>query len=195
MNIAVFASGNGSNFEAIVEATKQGIIEGQVELLICDQKNAYVLERAKKAGVPSAVFSPKSFNSKELYEQEILDLLQAAQIDLIALAGYMRIVGPTLLTAYPEKILNIHPALLPAYPGRNGIRDAYEDGAVNTGVTIHYVDEGIDSGPIIAQELVRIEITDNVATLEEKVHRVEHRLYPTVIQSEIVKLRKAKQHN
>lgn len=181
MKIAVFASGNGSNFDAIAKAIQCGEIKADLVFLFCDQKNAYAIERAKKLGIPSVTFSPKEFESKLSYETELLHLLEEKQIDVVVLAGYMRIIGSTLLATYENRIINIHPSLLPKFPGLHGIRDAYTAGVIETGVTIHYVDSGVDTGPIIAQEKVKIDATDSLETLEEKIHKVEHQLYPRTL--------------
>lgn len=190
IKIAIFASGSGTNFEAVAQAVKQGKIKGNLELLVCDNAEAYALKRAEKLKIPAAVILPKSFISKKEFELKILEQLRAHSIDLIVLAGYMRIIGNTLLEAYPEKILNIHPSLLPDYPGKQGIKDAYNDGAIETGVTVHLVDQGIDTGPILAQERIMIEPEETLNSLEERIHRVEHKLYPVVIQQYIEKLQK-----
>ncbi|MBL1230361.1 phosphoribosylglycinamide formyltransferase [Enterococcus sp. BWB1-3] len=189
MRIAVFASGSGSNFQAIAESVQAGKIDGEIVLLFSDQKDAKVLERAEKLGIPSASFSPKDFSSKGIYEAELLHLLEEKEVELIVLAGYMRLIGPVLLEAYPEKIINIHPSLLPLFPGLHGIRDAFEAKAEETGVTIHFIDKGIDTGPVIVQEKVAIHSDDTLEGLEEKIHKVEHRLYPIVIQK-IIKEKK-----
>lgn len=190
VRLAIFASGSGSNFEAIVHAFQTEQCHAEVALLVCDRPDAFVLKRAETLGIPSVAIRPKSFDSKEGYEQEVLNELKAASIDLIILAGYMRIVGKTLLKAYPNKLMNIHPSLLPNYPGRQGIQDAFEDGATETGVTVHIVDEGIDTGPILAQETVAIEPDDTIESLERKIHAVEHELFPKVIHTYIKKLQK-----
>ncbi len=181
MRFAVFASGNGSNFQAIAEATIQGEIPGELAVLFCDKKNAYAIERAKKLQIPAIAFSPQDFATKATYEAEILHLMEEEHVELIVLAGYMRIIGPTLLEGYKQRILNIHPALLPNFPGLTGIRDAFESGVHETGVTVHYVDAGVDSGPIIKQEKVLRHSEDTLASLEQKIHQVEHRIYPEVI--------------
>lgn len=181
MKIAIFASGSGSNFAAIVAAVEQGELAVEVGLLFCDQPQAQVVERAKKKQIPVITFSPKDFPNRRVYEQKVLQNLQAYQIEFIVLAGYLRVIGPTLLTAYSQKIINIHPSLLPAFPGLHGIRDAFEAGVKETGVTIHYIDEGVDTGPIIVQEKVRILPTDDLASLEKRLHQVEHRLYVAVL--------------
>lgn len=187
MKLAVFASGNGSNFQAIAEAVSIGTIDAELTLLFCDKKNAYVVQRARALSIPVVSFSPKDFESKALYEAEILHLLEEEQIDLVVLAGYMRIVGPTLLEEYSSRLINIHPSLLPLFPGLHGIRDAFYENVLETGVTIHYVDDGVDTGPIIAQEKVTIDTTDTLVSLEEKIHNVEHKLFPKVL-AELIKM-------
>lgn len=190
MKIAVFASGNGSNFEAIAKSMNQGEIEGAIVLVFSDRTDAYVLERAKSLQIPVRSFSPKQFTNKVEYEREILKELEAKEVELLVLAGYMRLIGPTLLNAYPNRILNIHPALLPEFPGLHGIRDAFEAGVKQTGVTVHYVDNGVDTGPILAQKRVNIEENETLASLELKIHQAEHQLYPEVVQEVIQAIKK-----
>ncbi|MGM0124378.1 phosphoribosylglycinamide formyltransferase [Enterococcus sp. AZ194] len=181
MRAAILASGNGSNFEAIITAVKKQEIAMEVAFVFSDKKEAFVLERAKNHQVPAVSFSPNEFSSKELYETELLRLLEKHQVEWVILAGYMRIVGPCLLTAFPQRIINIHPSLLPDFPGLHGIRDAFFGKVAQTGVTIHYIDAGIDTGPIIAQEVVEILPNETLESLETKIHQVEHRLYPKVL--------------
>lgn len=182
MRIAVFASGNGSNFQALAEAIASKQVDATICFLFCDNPKAYAIERAKKIGIPFTVFSPKNYDNREAYETELLKQLEINAVDLVVLAGYMRIIGPTLLTAYANRILNIHPSLLPCFPGKSSIRDAFEANEKKTGVTVHFIDEGVDTGPIIAQEEVAILPADTVDSLEAKIHQVEHRLFPQVIQ-------------
>lgn len=181
MKLAIFASGNGSNFQEIAKAIESGKINAEIALLFCDRKDAYVIQRARALMIPVISFSPTDFESKALYEGEILHLLEEEQIDLVVLAGYMRIIGPTLLEAFSNRMINIHPSLLPLFPGLHGIKDAFYANVSETGVTIHYVDDGIDTGPIIAQEKIIIESTDTLDSLEKKIHTVEHKLYPSVL--------------
>lgn len=180
--IAVFASGSGSNFQSLVDAANQGILAAEVGLLVCDRPGALVIERAKAAEVPTFVFSPKDYENKTAFEIEIVKQLESKTIELVALAGYMRLIGPTLLSAYGGKIVNIHPSLLPAFPGKDAVGQALASGVKVTGVTIHFVDEGMDTGPIIAQEAVRVEPGDDHDSLLERVQQVEHRLYPETLQ-------------
>ncbi|MBM7646613.1 phosphoribosylglycinamide formyltransferase-1 [Scopulibacillus daqui] len=179
--LAVFASGNGSNFQAIAEAVQSGELPAEVVLVVCDKKQAYVIDRAESFGIETFVASPKDYGNKQAYEQAILEQCQARHVDMIILAGYMRLIGPTLLTAYRNKIINLHPSLLPSFPGLNAIEQAVQAGVKVTGVTVHYVDEGMDTGPIIAQEPVRIYDNDSLADIEARIHQAEHQLYPKTI--------------
>lgn len=192
IRLAVFASGNGSNFQALAEAASEGQLQAQIALLFCDQPAAFALQRAEAFKIPTLTLSPKDFATKQLFETQLIKELAAANIDLIILAGYMRIIGPTMLAAYPNKIINIHPALLPAFPGAHGIEDAFAAGVSETGVTIHYVDSGVDTGPIIAQQAVSIAAEDTLETLATKIHQVEHELYPKTVQLLIEKLEKGR---
>ncbi len=181
--IAVFASGSGTNFQAIVDSIKEGRLAAEIELLVCDKPGAKVIERASKEWVETFVFSPKEYPEKSFFEAEIVDRLRAKNVELIVLAGYMRLIGITLLKAYRTKIVNIHPSLLPAFPGKDAIGQAFRAGVDMTGVTIHYVDEGMDTGPIIARRELAIEPGDTLECIEEKVHQIEHEFYPQILQS------------
>jgi phosphoribosylglycinamide formyltransferase-1 len=182
VKIAVFASGNGSNFQTILEATRSGEIEAELALLVTDRPNAFVVERAKNAGVPTFSFNPKAYSSKDLFEQEIIEQLQVHQIKWIFLAGYMRLIGPKLLQAYESKIVNVHPSLLPQFPGKDAIGQAFNAGAAEVGITIHFVDAGMDTGPIIAQRSIEITPFENREQIEKRIHELEHELYPSTIQ-------------
>ena len=179
--ISIFASGSGTNFQAIVDAVNDGTIPARIALLVCDKPDAYVLQRAEKEGITTFVFEPKKFVSKAHYEQQILMELRKYEVEWIFLAGYMRIIGRILLNAFPEKIVNIHPALLPAFPGANGIRDAYQYGVKVFGVTVHFVDEGVDTGKIIDQDSFKIFGSESLESIEDQIHKIEHEIYPRVI--------------
>jgi len=181
MNIAIFASGNGTNLQAIIDAVSRGRIKAKIALVVSDNKNAYALERAKKSGIKTFVLSPKAFETREDYDREIMKALAKNKIGLIVLAGFMRLLSPYFVREYKNKILNIHPALLPAFKGTCGIKDAFDAGVKKTGVTVHFVDEELDHGPIILQETLNIDKDDTLQTLEEKIHKVEHKLYPKAI--------------
>lgn len=184
IKIAVFASGSGSNFAALVEAVQNDVIKNaEITLLITDKENVYALERAKNYGIKAKTFVPKNFKSKEDYEQEILQVLEEENIAFVVLAGYMRLIGKTLLNSYEGRMINIHPSLLPAFKGKDAIQMALDYGVKYTGVSIHWVDSGMDSGKIIAQEVVRIEEDETYETLAKKIHAIEHKLYPKVVAS------------
>ena len=177
--IAVFASGNGSNFQVIAE-------QFPVEFVFSDHRDAYVLERAKNLGVTSHAFELKEFDNKAAYEEAIVKLLDEHQIDLVCLAGYMKIVGPTLLAAYEGRIINIHPSLIPKYCGKGFYgkhvhRAVLEGGETESGATAHFVDEGVDTGRIILQETVPVEPGDTEDILAARVLTVEHRILPQAV--------------
>ena len=182
MKIAVFASGSGSNFQAIAESINAGKIPGaEIALLVCDKPGARVLERAKVLGIESVLIEIKDYQSKTEYEKAIIKELKKRDAELIVLAGYMKLVGHKLLDEYKNRILNIHPALLPSFKGTDGIKDALEYGAKTTGPTVHFVDEEVDHGPIIMQAAVEITEGDTQDTLAAKIHEAEHRIYPEAI--------------
>lgn len=179
--IAVFASGSGTNFQAIADAIAAEKLDVSIELLVCDRPQAPVVERAKQAGVTTFAFEPKEYASREEYETEIVRLLMEYQIDLIVMAGYMRLITDQLLKPYEGRIINVHPSLLPAFPGVNAIGKALDYGVKWTGVSVHFVDGGMDTGAIIAQQPIEITDDDTEATLARRVHLLEHQLYPQVI--------------
>lgn len=174
--LAVFASGTGSNFEAIATACASGVLEAEVVLMVCDKPGAAVVQKAEGFGVRSFVFNPRDYASKAEYEAEIVRLLDGLDVDLVCLAGYMRIVGETLLAAYEGRIVNIHPSLLPAFKGAHAVEQAVEAGVKVYGITIHYVDASLDGGRIIAQRAFEYD-----GSSAEEVHRIgqviEHQLY------------------
>ncbi len=174
--LAVFASGSGTNFEAIASACEDGRIPAQCVLMVSDKPGAPVIRRAARHGIPAFVFSPRDYESKAAFEKEIVERLDAAGVDLVCLAGYMRIVGDVLLGAYRGRIINIHPSLLPSFKGAHAVEDAVAYGVKVFGITIHYVDESLDGGRIIAQRAFDYDGSDPA-----EVHRlgqiIEHQLY------------------
>ena len=179
--IAVFASGFGSNFQAIIEAVKQQTLNADIALLVSDNPSSKAVERANAAGIDAFTFYAKDYAGKAAYEQAVLTELQKRQVEFIVLAGYMRIIGKTLLEAYPMRIINLHPALLPSFPGAHGIADAYNYGVKVFGITIHFVDEGVDTGKIINQFAFHAEENDTLETIETKIHQLEHQYFPLTI--------------
>jgi phosphoribosylglycinamide formyltransferase-1 len=182
LKMAVFASGNGSNFQALADGARDGRIDADIRLLVCDKPSAPVIKRAEAAGIETYVFRPREYPSREAYEREILVELKRRGVELVVLAGYMRIVTPVLVDAYYGRMINVHPSLLPAFPGLNGIGQALEYGVKVTGVTVHFVDGGLDSGPIIAQEALAVEPGNTEETLAARIHPVEHKLLLQVVQ-------------
>src|SRR3989338_7330633 len=181
MNFAVFASGNGGNLQAIISALRAKKVRAALRLVVSDRADAYALVRARKAKVPTLCLNPKEFATREAFDREVLAHLKERHIDFIVLAGYMRLFSSHFIRSYPNKILNIHPALLPAFKGTHGIRDAFQYGVKVTGVTVHFVVEEMDAGAVILQEAVAVSSKDTEASLARKIHRVEHRIYPKAI--------------
>ena len=181
MNIAVFCSGSGSNFQAIADSLKSGEIPAKIALIVCDNPKAFALERAKKLGIKALLVERKNFSSKDEFEAEIIKNLEKEKIELICLAGYMRLVGAKFVQHYQNKIINIHPALLPSFKGTHGVKDALDYGAKVTGVTVHFVDAEMDHGPIILQQALGIKDDDTEESLASRIHQLEHRLYPEAV--------------
>jgi phosphoribosylglycinamide formyltransferase-1 len=178
--VAVFASGRGTNLQALIEATKKGEIPAKIVLVITDREDAQALRRAAQNFIKAFYLSPEGL-TREAYDSLLLGFLQDNQIDLIALAGFMRILSPVLIRAYPNKILNIHPSLLPAFPGLHAQRQALEYGVKVTGCTVHLVDEEVDHGPIVIQRTVPVYDTDTEETLSARILEQEHIAYPEAL--------------
>lgn len=180
-NIAVLVSGRGSNLQAIIDSIENGYLKARISVVISDVGNAYALLRAKKHGIEAVFVDPDAFSSRENYEKEVLKTLREHNAELILLAGYMRILGKTLLRAYKNRILNIHPALLPAFPGLHAQKLAFEYGVKMAGCTVHFVDETLDGGPIILQSCVEVREDDTDKTLADRILEQEHRIYPEAV--------------
>lgn len=182
LRLGVLASGRGSNLQAILENIKAGMLDAEVVVVISDKEGAYALKRAESFGIPGIYINPSLFPSKNEYEEAIVRVLRQKRVELVILAGYMRLVGSVILEAYPNRIMNIHPSLLPAFPGRHGQRDALEYGVRFSGCTVHFVDEGMDTGPIILQSVVPVLQDDTEETLSARILKEEHKLYSEAIQ-------------
>jgi phosphoribosylglycinamide formyltransferase 1 len=178
--VAVLASGQGTNLQALMDDPVSG---SWVVLVVSDRPDARALERARARGVETVVLEQARHQTRETYDHSLRELLESKRIDVVALAGFMRIVGPEVVEAFRERMLNIHPALLPAFPGAHAVADALAWGAKVTGVTVHLVDEEVDHGPIVAQEAVPIVEGDDWGTLETRIHQTEHRLYPAALRA------------
>jgi phosphoribosylglycinamide formyltransferase-1 len=178
--IAVLASGSGSNLQALLD---DPVVGPMVALVVSDRGDARALDRARAAGVRQIHLDPGAFPAREEHDRSLLDLLRDEEIAIVCLAGYMRILSGPVVRAFWGRMLNVHPALLPAFPGAHAVRDALAWGVKVTGVTVHLVDEQVDHGPILAQEAVPVEDGDDEATLHARIRAVEHRLYPEVVRA------------
>lgn len=179
--IAVFASGFGSNFQAIIEAVKSQTLQADIALLVSDKPSCKAVERANENHIDTFTFNAKEYADKAAYETAIMQELRQRDVDYIVLAGYMRYIGEVLLTNYPMKIINLHPALLPSFPGAHGIADAYNHGVKVFGITIHFVDEGVDTGKIIDQFAFHADGTETLDEIETRIHQLEHQYFPITI--------------
>ena len=181
LKIGVLASGRGSNFQAIIDGVKSGYIKAQIRVLITDKADAYVIERAKENGIEHLYLDPKGHASKDEYFVKIAKELKKHDVGLVLLAGFMRIVRKPLLDAFPMKVMNIHPALLPSFPGLHGQKQAADYGVRISGCTVHFVDEGMDTGPIIIQAAVPVRPDDTEDSLSERILKYEHKIYPEAV--------------
>ena len=186
VNIAIFISGRGSNMVALVEAMQAGEVDAVPAVVIADQSDAKGLLRAQSLGVPCEIVSQADYSDKGAFETHIITVLRRYQIDWIALAGYMVIVGPTLLAAYPDRIINIHPSLLPAFKGLDAQQQALDYGVKYAGCSVHYVTAAVDSGKIIDQWVVEVKPTDTIDSLSARILMAEHQLYPRALQQVIL---------
>lgn len=183
MVLGVLGSGSGSNMQAILDAIDGGTLDARIALVLSDNPDAFILERARKRGIETGVIDCRGFKTKfpDESQMETAERLKAAGVELVCLAGFLRLVKRPLLDAFPEKILNIHPSLLPAFPGLESWKQALEAGASESGCTVHFVDDGMDTGPVILQESVPILSDDTAESLHARIQIVEHRLYPAAI--------------
>lgn len=181
VQIAVFASGNGSNLQTLIDSVKDGMIPADIRVVISDKKDAFALERARRAGIEALHLRSKDFPSREEYDAALAGAVRERKIDWIVLAGFMRVLTPVFVRPFLGRIVNIHPALLPKYPGTHAIERAFEAGEKEVGVTVHFVDEGVDTGPIIAQERLPVREKEPLEELTERVHELEHKIYPRVV--------------
>lgn len=180
-NIAVFASGFGSNFQAIIEAVRSQELQANIVLLVSDKPECKAVERARENGIDTFTFCSRDYADKAAYETAILQELELRQVDYIVLSGYMRFIGSVLLSHFPMKIINLHPALLPSFPGAHGIADAYHHGVKVFGITIHFVDEGVDTGKIIDQFAFHADGNETLEEIETHIHQLEHQHFPSTI--------------
>jgi len=181
IKIGVLVSGRGSNLQAIIDAAKKGEIAADIAVVVSNVPGAFALERAKKAKIPAVVVDSKAYDKKEAYEAEIIRVLQSHKVDLVCLAGYMKLITPRIMAEFHNRIMNIHPALLPAFPGLHVQKKALEYGVKVSGCTVHFVDEGTDTGPIIIQAAVPVLEADTEESLSARILKEEHKIYPKAI--------------
>ena len=180
--IAVLISGGGTNLQAIIDAIAGNRLDAKIEVVLSNRADAFGLVRAKNRGIPTEILDHKAFPSREAYDQAIVDLLRARSVQLVALAGFMRLLSPVLVRAFSNRIMNIHPALLPSFPGLHVQKKALEHGVRFSGCTVHFVNEECDEGPIIIQAVVPVFPDDSEEQLAERILQQEHRIYPRAIQ-------------
>jgi len=184
--VGVLASGRGTNLQAIIDAIDAGKLDAQIAVVISNKKDALALERARKHGLPSVFLDPAPFagrpDSREAYDRALLDVLRQHDVELVLLAGYMKIVTPVLVKAYENRMMNIHPALLPSFPGLDAQKQALAHGVKVSGCTVHFVTEGVDEGPIIIQAAVPVLEDDTPETLAARILQEEHKIYPKAVQ-------------
>jgi phosphoribosylglycinamide formyltransferase-1 len=182
INIGVLVSGRGTNLQTIIEAIEEGKIEGKIKVVISDNLDAYALKRAEQHNIETQYINHKEFKNREDYDKKIVETLENKEVELVVLAGYMRILSSYFIKAYKNKIINIHPALLPSFPGLRAQKQAVEYGVKISGCTVHFVDEGMDSGPIILQSAVEVSEDDTEESLAERILKEEHQIYSQAIQ-------------
>jgi phosphoribosylglycinamide formyltransferase-1 len=182
LKIAVLASGSGSNLQSIIDAVARGVLHAEIALVICNRSDAFALERAQKAGIPTATILHTEYKDREAFDTAMIEQLQCAGCELIVLAGFMRLLTPLFIQTFAGKIVNIHPALLPSFKGTHGIADAVEYGVKLAGCTVHFVDEIMDNGAIIAQAVVPFASDESTDVVQKRVLEFEHRIYPQVLQ-------------
>lgn len=182
LRLGVLASGSGTNFQAILDSITRQALDAELRLIVCNRPGAGVIEKARLAGIPCRVMDHTLWSSREQFDRDVAACLQAADVDTVALAGYMRILSPVFLKAFPERVLNIHPALLPAFPGLHGIKDALNEGVKISGCTVHLVDEIMDHGAIIIQAAIPCIAGESPEAFALRMHAQEHRIYPQALQ-------------
>jgi phosphoribosylglycinamide formyltransferase-1 len=182
IRIGALASGGGTNLQAIIDRCADGSIDAEIVQLICNNPGAGALDRAEKAGIPCRIINHRDFSDRNDFDRAVVEALQETEVDLVVLAGFMRIVTETILDVYPNRVMNIHPALLPSFPGLHVQKKAIDYGAKFSGCTVHFVDTGVDTGPIIIQAVVPIFDNDTEETLSARILEREHQIYPRAIQ-------------
>ena len=182
LKLGVLISGSGSNLQSIIDNIEKGALKAVIKIVICNNPHAFGLTRAQKHSLPVAILKHEDFRTREDFDTELIRILKSYEIDLVVLAGFLRILTPVFLKAFPHKIINIHPALLPSFPGIHAQKNALQYGVKFSGCTVHFIDEGVDTGPIIIQSVVPVFQEDTEETLAARILKEEHRIYPQAIQ-------------
>lgn len=182
VNLGVLVSGSGSNLQSVIDNIEQGKVDAVIKVIISNNADAYALKRAKKHGIPFVVIDHTKYRDRELFDLKMIEILKSFSVELVVMAGFMRVLTAIFLKAFPMKIMNIHPALLPSFQGLHGQSKAFDYGVKFTGCTVHFADEGVDTGPIIIQAVVPVYEDDTDETLQKRILKEEHRIYPQAIQ-------------
>jgi phosphoribosylglycinamide formyltransferase-1 len=182
LRIGVLVSGSGSNLQAIIDRIEAGVLNAEIRVTISNRSDAYALVRSEKHGIPTTVIRHQDFRTREDFDRRMIEILQSHEVELVVMAGFMRVLTPVFLHAFPLRIMNIHPALLPAFPGTHVQQQAIDYGVKFSGCTVHFADEGVDTGPVIIQAVVPVLPRDTAETLAARILREEHRIYPQAIQ-------------
>ena len=180
--LGVLVSGSGSNLQALIDHAKRGALDAEIRIVVSNNPCAFALERCRKHGIPSAIIDHREFTSRETFEDRLVDVLQTVGVDLVVMAGFMRILSRKFFQSFPMRVMNIHPALLPAFPGMHVQQKAVDYGVKFSGCTVHFADEGVDTGPIIIQAVVPVYDEDDAETLAARILSQEHRIYPQAVQ-------------
>ena len=181
VNVGVLVSGSGSNLQSIIDHIEKEALPARIRIVVSNNPSAFALERARKHGIPCAVIEHGGSGSRDEYDRKLVEALKVHDVELVALAGFMRVLTPFFLRAFPMRVMNIHPALLPSFPGTHGQKKAFDYGVKFSGCTVHFADEGVDTGPIIIQAVVPVYDSDTEDTLSQRILKEEHRIYPKAI--------------
>ncbi len=182
VNVGILVSGSGSNLQSIIDHIEQGCLDAKIQVVISNNPDAYALQRARKHNLPSAVVRHQDYPNREDFDRKMIDILRVHNVELVVMAGFMRVLTDLFLQAFPMRVMNIHPALLPSFPGLHGQQNAFDYGVKFSGCTVHFADSGVDTGPIIIQAVVPVYDDDTADSLAERILKEEHRIYPQAIQ-------------
>jgi phosphoribosylglycinamide formyltransferase 1 len=182
VKLGVLVSGSGSNLQSVIDHIEKGLLDAEIRMIISNNPEAYALVRARKHGIPYTVLEHRDFDTRETFDRKMIEVLNQSGVELVIMAGFMRVLSPLFLAAFPMRIMNIHPAILPSFPGMHAQKKAFDYGVKFSGCTVHFADEGVDTGPIIIQAIVPVYDQDTDETLAQRILKEEHRIYPKAIQ-------------